>query len=90
MSTKEKIECQCKIVSGFEDRFGENETIEQCPLCKAAPEMLAALKDMFKATDEIAAEFIQNKRAANWKIINDAYVRAELAIAKAESKGGDT
>jgi hypothetical protein len=64
--------------------------IEFCPLHKAAPELLAALKDMFKAADEVAAEFIQNKRAAKWGIINDAYVKAERAIAKATSKGGDT
>jgi hypothetical protein len=66
--------------------------VEEANACliAAAPDLLAALKDMFKAADEVAAEFIQNKRAANWKIINDAYVRAERAIAKAESRGGDT
>jgi hypothetical protein len=53
-------------------------------LIAAAPDLLAALKDMFKAADEVAAEFIQKKRAAKWDIINDAYVKAERAIAKAE------
>jgi hypothetical protein len=41
---------------------------------------------MFKAADEVAAEFIQKKRAAKWGIINDAYVKAERAIAKAEGE----
>ncbi len=47
-------------------------------------QLLDALKGMQAASEEIAVEFIYNKRATNWKIINDAYVACEQAIIKAE------
>jgi hypothetical protein len=52
----------------------------------AAPDLLEALKAMQSAAEEIAVEFIEHKRAANWGIINAAYVACERAIAKAEGK----
>lgn len=46
--------------------------------------MLAALKGMFKASDEIAAEFIQKKRATDWGIVNEAYLGASEILRKLE------
>ena len=60
------------------------ETIDS-PLLSAAPDLLDAVKAMQTACDEWAAEFTQKKRAANWGIINEAYCKAERAIAKAEA-----
>lgn len=48
-------------------------------------ELLAALKGMERAAQEIAIEFIEHRRAANWKIINDAYVACAKAIREAEA-----
>ncbi len=52
---------------------------------KVLPEMTEALKAMQKACDEWAAEFTQKTRAMNWGIVNDAYIKAFRAIAKAEA-----
>jgi len=55
-------------------------------LIAAAPELLEALREMQKASEEIAVEFIEHKRATNWGLVNDAYIAAARAIAKAEGK----
>ena len=55
-------------------------------LIAAAPELLEALQAMQKACDEWAAEFTQKKRAMNWGIVNDAYVKAAKAIASAKGE----
>jgi hypothetical protein len=55
-------------------------------LADAAPDLLEALRGMQTASEEIAIEFIEHKRATNWKIVNDAYVAAARAIAKAEGR----
>jgi hypothetical protein len=46
-------------------------------------ELKAAIKAMFAACDEWAAEFTQKKRAMDWGVVNNAYMRAEKAL-----KGG--
>lgn len=51
---------------------------------KMEEELLAALKGMERAAEEIAVEFIEHKRATNWKIVNEAYVACSAAIRKAE------
>ena len=53
-------------------------------------DLLAALRGMQEAAKEIAIEFIEHKRATNWKIVNDAYVAAADAIAKAEGGNDGT
>ena len=53
---------------------------------EAVPDLVGALKEMFKASDEIAIEFIQKKRATNWGVVNQAYVAAEAAIRKANMR----
>ena len=45
-------------------------------------EALEAIRGLFKASDEIAVEFIQNKRATNWAVVNEAYCRAEECLKK--------
>lgn len=55
-------------------------------LIAAAPELLEAVKAMQKACDEWAAEFTQKKRAMDWGVVNDAYLKASAAIAKATGK----
>lgn len=52
----------------------------------AAPELLEACKAMFKAADEIASEFVKKEDAADWGIINEAYMKNSAAIAKAGNK----
>lgn len=49
---------------------------------KQAPAKWAmnAAATLFKAADEIAAEYIAQKRAANWDIVNNAYVDAERVL----------
>lgn len=47
-------------------------------------EMRDAIRGLLKASDEVAAEFIQRKRAANWGIINKAYLAAEKVLAKSQ------
>ena len=86
MAGEYKAPCGCKIHVIQWTAKRKVVTQESCPLHKAASELLAALKDMFKAADEIAEEFIKNKRAANWGIINNAYLKADAAISKAEGK----
>lgn len=49
-------------------------------------ELVDALRGMEKASEEIAVEFIEHKRATNWKVVNDAYCAAARAIAKAEGR----
>ena len=73
--------CQCRIVP-----VDRGVTVEFCPMHAAAPEMLEALRGMHRASEEIAVEFIEHKRATNWGIVNDAYIAAARAIAKAEGK----
>ncbi len=53
-------------------------------MTKLENELLAALHGMFQAAEEIAVEFIEHKRATNWKVVNDAYCNATDAIKKAE------
>jgi hypothetical protein len=53
-------------------------------LIAASPDLLDALKQMQVAAEEIAIEFIEHKRATNWKLVNDAHVAAARAIAKAD------
>ena len=62
-------------------------------LIAKAPEMLEAfeglveaIKAMQLACDEWAAEFTQKKRAMDWGVVNDAYVKASRAIRKAEGR----
>jgi hypothetical protein len=55
-------------------------------LIAAAPELLEAVKAMQLACDEWAAEFTQKTREINWAVVNDAYIKASNAIAKAEGK----
>lgn len=55
-------------------------------LMAAAPELLDALIAMGKACEELIAERFHHKRAANWAIINDAYMKRTAAIAKASKK----
>ena len=50
-----------------------------------AKQLAEALKAMQKAVDEIAEEFILHRRAANWGIINDAYVATNRALAAYEA-----
>ena len=50
----------------------------------------SALQAMFRAADEVAAEFIQNKRAANWGMINDAYLEANMALQQPQPQLHDT
>ena len=45
-------------------------------------EAKAALEAMQKACDEWAAEFTQKKRAMNWGIVNDAYIKCGRVLAK--------
>ncbi len=47
-------------------------------------ELLVALEGMEIAIEEIAVEFIEHRRATNWRTVNDAYIAAALAIRKAE------
>ncbi len=47
-------------------------------------DLVAAVKAMQAACAEWAAEFTQGKRAMNWGIVNDAYVKAARAIAASE------
>ena len=50
-------------------------------------EAKAALEAMQKACDEWAAEFTQKKRAMNWGIVNDAYIKCGRVLARmSESK----
>lgn len=56
----------------------------QVLLYRLKNQMLAALKGMFKASDEIAAEFIQKKRATDWGIVNEAYLGASEILRKLE------
>jgi len=64
------------------------EPLDLLPCCRRHEtlknEMLEALEGMFKASNEISAEFIQNRRATNWGIVNDAYLAAEKAIRDAK------
>ena len=39
-----------------------------------------ALRAMFAACDEWAAEFTQHKRAMNWGVVNDAYCKASKVL----------
>ena len=48
------------------------------------PKLLAACKALLLASDEIAGEFIQHKKAVDWKLVNDAYCLAARAIREAE------
>jgi hypothetical protein len=43
-------------------------------------ELTKALKGMFQASDEIAAEFIAHKRATNWLVVNEAYLQGKIAL----------
>ena len=55
-----------------------------------AKEIIAVLKGLESACNELMTEFVSKKRAADWGIINDALVasvKARAAIAKAEGKG---
>lgn len=61
-------------------------TVILCPKHAAVDALLEACKAMQKACDEWAAEFTQKKRAMDWRVVNDAYVKAERAIAQAEAK----
>ena len=49
-------------------------------------ELVTALKAMRKACDEWAAEFTQKKRAMDWGVVNDAYCKANAAIARAKGR----
>ena len=79
----------CSVFGGHESmgRHVTSETQEaNAHLIAAAPELLDALRGMQKASEEIAVEFIEHKRATNWGIVNDAYIAAARAIAKAEGR----
>ena len=45
-------------------------------------EAKAALKAMQAACDEWAAEFTQKKRAMNWGVVNDAYIKCGRVLAR--------
>jgi hypothetical protein len=47
---------------------------------KRIEELTAGLKAMFRAQEEIAQEFIAHKRAADWLIINEANLKAKIAL----------
>ena len=65
------------------------EPLDLLPCCRyhetRKDEMLAALEGMFKAADEIAIEFIENKRAADWGVINRAYMAAEKVVRESKA-----
>ena len=46
-------------------------------------QLLEAVRAMQAACDEWAAEFTQKKRAMDWGVVNDAYIKAAIAIARA-------
>lgn len=76
----------CRIIDEGVAGVDKQEWEANAALIAAAPDLLKACKAMFKAADEIAAEFIKKERAVNWGIINDAYSANTAAIAKAEPK----
>ena len=65
--------------------MGEEFKLEE--IVPVAKELLSALKGMSKAADEVAGEFIKNEKAANWGVINEAYMAQTAAIKKAEDLG---
>lgn len=62
--------------------------MDHCKLTPLEKELLEALHGMFDAANEIAKEFIHHRRAADWGIVNKAYMVAESAIRKAEKGVG--
>lgn len=48
--------------------------------------LVEALEGMQAACDEWAAEFVQRRRAMNWRVVNDAYISAERALAHARKE----
>lgn len=45
-------------------------------------ELVDAVEGMFEANEEICAEFMHHKRAANWGLINEKWMAAECVLAK--------
>lgn len=56
------------------DKLRRETELKHCPKCGEP------LVGMQKAADEIAAEFIHHKRAADWAIINNAYLATEKLL----------
>ena len=52
------------------------------PNARLIEELAAALQGMFTASEEIAVEFIEHKRATNWGVVNDAYVLSLIHISE--------
>jgi len=80
------VETDGSTVVEIGNRTHDSRFLPNTRLIAAAPDLLEALRGMEKASEEIAVEFIERKRATNWAVVNDAYVAAARAIAKAEGR----
>ena len=75
---EERIAADARLIARAPDLLAENDRLRA-----VNAELATAVKAMQAACDEWAAEFTQKKRAMDWGVVNDAYVKASAALARA-------